>query len=515
MNNKINYSVINDGDLESGIKDDFQTLIIPAAKYLSDKEINSVKEFVKKGGSVLLTWQSGVNNELGIYRGWQDWKGLYSINGISEIDTNQIINTCLIKSSNQISAGIPAGSKISFQIKNNPVQFTFGKNIFSPILDHSKNSTGETSSIVYGNAGGGKFIWFGFDILSAAGNKDQIQNFNRMIINSLNWLNNEPVLWLNTWPQNKSNAVVIGYDVDFTGTSLQNFINVLNNENVKAQFFIPLNIKNIDTLTYLKNYGDITFFEDNYYEWRNISPKVDDLKYLESGIEEITGNKINSFRIPAPSFNAENLKALANSGFTTVNSTINHSYYLPWFDRKNDSMLIIPNTGLDDYDFKSETKNLTSDELAEKYYQNYTLIAGTGGFYILNYHNVYRCSPGEINAVGTFINKLKNDAWVTTFDGLYNWWEVKTNLTAGIKANEKEKNVYDVTLKNNSTLNGKDIELTFALGTLNKNSKIKITEGAKEINFSFNPQRKEVSIYINSLPANETKHIKIEIGNFS
>ena len=513
INNKIKYDVIQDGDLESGIEGDYQTLIVPAAKYLSDKEINSIKDFFNAGGSVLLTWQAGLYNEIGNYRGWGNLKSLLDINDISEMETDRALISCLIKAGNPLTTNTAAGSGIVFQTQNKPLQFTIDGHVKSPVIKNQLNSSSAVSEIAFGNSGKGKFVWFGFDILSVTGDKYQLQNFNEMVINSVNWLNNKPIIWINTWPENKSNAVVIGYDVDLYGNSLPDFIKILKDENARAQFFVPLNIANIDTITYLNKYGGISFFENNNYEWRNLSTKVENLQSLRSGVEEITGAGINSFRIPSSTFNETNLKALSNSGFTIVNCSLTNSNYLPWFDPKNKNLLIVPNTGSDDFYFSKNFKITKVEDLTDKYYEGYSKIAETGGLYVFNYHNVYKCMPGNLNAVGKFIQKLHQRAWITTFNELHYWWKLRSDLSVSIKKNESEDNSYNITLSNNSTLNGNKIELSLILGDLSATPIIKISEGTEKLNFVFNAKSNKVIIYINHISSGETKHLTLEIEN--
>ena len=70
QNPPIPFEDIRDDQLESGDLDDFQVLVLPSSRALSDLQIKRVQEFMQRGGSVLATWTSGVYREDGTWRGW-------------------------------------------------------------------------------------------------------------------------------------------------------------------------------------------------------------------------------------------------------------------------------------------------------------------------------------------------------------------------------------------------------------------------------------------------------------
>lgn len=67
----IPFEDIRDDQLEAGDLDDFQVLILPSTRALSDLQIQRIQEFMQKGGSVLATWTTGVYREDGSWRGWE------------------------------------------------------------------------------------------------------------------------------------------------------------------------------------------------------------------------------------------------------------------------------------------------------------------------------------------------------------------------------------------------------------------------------------------------------------
>ena len=69
IQNKINYAVITDDDLESGLSDDYSVLVLPNSIVLSDAELNNVKLFLSDGNSVFANKIVGEKDENGKDRG--------------------------------------------------------------------------------------------------------------------------------------------------------------------------------------------------------------------------------------------------------------------------------------------------------------------------------------------------------------------------------------------------------------------------------------------------------------
>jgi len=69
-NRGIPFEDISDQDLEAGRLNDFQVLVLPSTRALSDLQIRRIQEFMEDGGSVLATWQPGIYKEDGTWRGW-------------------------------------------------------------------------------------------------------------------------------------------------------------------------------------------------------------------------------------------------------------------------------------------------------------------------------------------------------------------------------------------------------------------------------------------------------------
>jgi Beta-galactosidase trimerisation domain len=519
MNNNIYYDVIDDGRLEDGISGDYQTLIIPASEYLSDESINSLKGFLNNGGSVLLTWQSGFYNEKGMQRGEEYFKNLLGILSVDRIPDSVLNFSNIIIGNTPFSIGINAGSRMQV-INNKSLVFTSVSDNYAANTIFSNISREQSSTnILFGNIGKGKFIWFGSDINSFSSGLNKSSIASSLIINSINWLDNKSVVWIDPWPAGKKSAVVLGYTVESGYNDLHNFLDILKADSIKAEFFIPTNIKYLDTLSTLKNYGDLCLNVDDDYEWRNFANKSEDLQYLKSGLEEISGAKIVSFSLLPEAYNELNVSVLEKNDLTAINSTLPYTDEMPWIYEKGKNVVIIPNIGIDDFDFirkfgvtLSTNGDLRTKKFEEQIINDYRRTYANGSVYVLNYHDLFKCENDNLYPLRKFISEInKDDTWITTFDKIQNWWALKENLIVNVR--KENQNNFLITLENNSNLSSDNIVLSFFRSEIISPKNLLVTEGNNNLNFSYDPSTKIINIFVDRINGKETKYINVNINN--
>ncbi|MFT5142708.1 MAG: hypothetical protein ACI80V_000517 [Rhodothermales bacterium] len=76
---QISFRDISDRDLESGDLSDYDVLVLPSVRAMSDEQITAVKKFMDEGGSVLATWTPGVYRPDGSWRGWSFVEDVFGV----------------------------------------------------------------------------------------------------------------------------------------------------------------------------------------------------------------------------------------------------------------------------------------------------------------------------------------------------------------------------------------------------------------------------------------------------
>ncbi len=79
------YVQIDDDQLERGDLAGYDLLILPSALALSDRQIEMIKEFMERGGSIWASWQPGIYDEKGAWRGWTFAEDVFDVTYIGEV----------------------------------------------------------------------------------------------------------------------------------------------------------------------------------------------------------------------------------------------------------------------------------------------------------------------------------------------------------------------------------------------------------------------------------------------
>jgi hypothetical protein len=83
--NVVGYTQIGDAELEEGDIAGFDLLILPSTLALSDRQIEVVKGYMDQGGSVWASWQPGIFDEEGGWRGWTFVEEAFGVTYMSEV----------------------------------------------------------------------------------------------------------------------------------------------------------------------------------------------------------------------------------------------------------------------------------------------------------------------------------------------------------------------------------------------------------------------------------------------
>jgi hypothetical protein len=81
------YTRIDDGMLEANqLASSYDVLILPASLVLSDRQVEQVQTFMRRGGSVYASWKTGYDRPDGSIRGWGAIESLFGVAFVEEVD---------------------------------------------------------------------------------------------------------------------------------------------------------------------------------------------------------------------------------------------------------------------------------------------------------------------------------------------------------------------------------------------------------------------------------------------
>ncbi len=256
IQNKINYSVITDEDLESGLSDDYSVLVLPNSIVLSDAELNNVKLFLREGNSVFANKLVGEKDQNGKVRGSQILNTLFGLSYQGIINKSELSKIHSIIGNTPLSINIPSGFRLRVNASKLPDKAKVNS-IYTHALGYWYNDDfpyaglpedSLTTAIAYGNKDKGRFVWIGFDFTEVVGSKIHQDALNNLLVNSISWLQGKNSIWIETWPHGKNSAVIVSCDVEFEFDNINNAIKILNQENIEGQYYILTDVMTTDAI---------------------------------------------------------------------------------------------------------------------------------------------------------------------------------------------------------------------------------------------------------------------------
>ena len=119
-NNNLEYDVIPDKIIEDGKISNYQLIILPGSKSLSDKEIVQLKKYLEMGGSVYATSGTASFSNDGKWRGWQFFSEVFGCKFTREIDRSEITRIHTLRGNLPLTAGIPTGYPLKVATWDHP-----------------------------------------------------------------------------------------------------------------------------------------------------------------------------------------------------------------------------------------------------------------------------------------------------------------------------------------------------------------------------------------------------------
>lgn len=454
--NKIKPERIDDKDLENGKFKKYQLIIMPGAKALSDNELLELRKYIEDGGSILTTGSFGTLNEKKEWRGWDFVMTVFGSNFTHEITPQKARSKYhTLRGNTPLTAGIPAGYPLKLTTVDNPICLE----VMEPRVNQAstwynfryeeglvEEGIKKNAGIIYGTYGKGRFVWYGFEITNIVGENEDYGYFEKLITNSLNWLNYKPITYVVDWPQSYKAAGIFIIKLD---DSLNNFYNIYNF--CKTNNFTPTFLAEKQTIIKyskeilpLLKIGNLVPIVDVGYQYDNTTKKYSpyDYKTQYNAIKDIKdfiknkyGIEIYGISVKQGKFDMNTLKALndADLKYLLTDSLTDRSLPYAVFFKKN-PIIVFTKTARDDIEI------IKNYNLSEPEFQLYTYeedvdrILFEGGVFLLKNNTSLQLKNEYYSVIPQLYEYMKrNNYWLTNLSQLYNWWYIRTHLGSRVE----------------------------------------------------------------------------------
>jgi len=521
-----NYEIIADSTIELGLAKNYDLLVLPGSKSLSDKEIMEIKKYLENGGSVFATSGIASYSDDGKWRGWDFFSEIFGLKFTKEIKNDSFTKIHTLRGGLPLTAGIPTGFPLNVATWDLPIavevmdprttqaSFWYNYKLEDGLV---RENIKKTAGIVYGNYGKGRFVWMGFEINSIIGAQEDYIYFDKLFTNSIKWLIYRPIAFVKEWPAGYDAAAMLAPTINKNPHNIENLENILESENVKASFFVSTKVanENKNLIKSLTNYGNIAPLVDIGY-LNSINDTVNILndyntqsqQFLtaKKNLENLTGTQLFGSYPLYGLYDQNTLKALIKNGYKYVvtdsltNSSVPQSVVLG-----DSQILSMTKTARDDYEV---IRDFGLKDLPFQFYtyqEDIDRILFEGGMYLFKMHTEYQCTKENISVVKDIIKELKRkNFWIATGNDIAKWYAMKGKVE--IKTDKRGPNRITLTISNP----GKEIVNNMVI-QLNLNNRAKgislSTEiiGTKKATYDFDKKGHIVYVYINDLRPGESR----------
>jgi peptidoglycan/xylan/chitin deacetylase (PgdA/CDA1 family) len=523
---KYKYDIIDDHDIEKGKLFNYELLIIPGTKSLSDKEIVQIKEFVNDGGSIFASGGIASFSEIGKWRGWEFLSEVFGVKFTKEMNDSDYTKIHTLRGGLSLTANIPSGYPLKIATWDRPIavevldprtiQASFWYN-YRLEGGLTREEIKKTAGIVYGNYGSGRFVWLGFDINSVVGIQEDYIYFDRFFQNCMHWLTYMPIAYIKNWPGDYDAAAVITLVLSNDIQNVDNLLPILSGEKVKAAFFINAStaIQNENLVRSLTKYGEIGAISDiGYLESTDDTLNhLDDpvtqfqkIQYAKNTIESISKSKVNGFLPYYGLFDNNTLRALINTKYNYIFTDSLTDRSVPRTIVLGDNRVsILTKTARDDYEVIRDYNLTNTDFQFYTYQEDVDRILFEKGMYVFKIHTPFQCKPGYVGVIDSVIKDLKRkNFWIATPSEIQQWYSSRDRLEIRTEKRGDSRAAVNISNPGNFTVNNLVIEVDLNNRAKNISLETEII-GTKEASFRHQNGSNKVYLYINNLKAGESR----------
>ena len=444
------YVELSDEDLERGKHFNYDLLVLPGAKSLSDREIIQIKKYLDAGGSIFATSGIATFSDDGKWRGWNFFSEIFGVQYTKEYGAKDKTKIHTLRGGLPLTANIPAGYPLKIVTGDHPIavqvldprtkQVSFWYNYRLEeglVREEIKKSAG----IVYGTYGKGRFVWMGFEINSVVGVRDDYVYFEKLFNNSTNWLLKKSIAYVKDWPSGFAAAAIIAPSVSGNPNNIKNLFPILTGEKLKATFFIEPSValKSPDIVEYMSKFGEIGSLLDigylssvndtinKLYDYPVQLKKLKDAKLL---LEKLVRKPVQGFLPYYGLFDDNTIRAVVDAGYDYfVTDSLTDRSVPRTLIRGEKRISVITKSSKDDYEI------IRDFGLNQKQFQFYTYqedidrVLFEGGLYVFKLHPGYQCTLENIDVVSRMIEEMKEKKfWISTAENITRWFRKKDYL---------------------------------------------------------------------------------------
>jgi hypothetical protein len=309
----------------------------------------------------------------------------------------------------------------------------------------------------------GKVLWFGFQLSQISLEEKNKLFFDQIILNGINWLAGNPMVWVNGFPEFNTSATIFSSWVENLNSTLNKTVPIFKEEKIPVNFFISASEinKSFDKIHKLSSAGSINLLFDEFNYLNSDSSQIEFVLEETSQILRSSSRQghfgvqhINSINM---NYNKWKLKKYFDF---ILNSEL--KFYYPKSKEKLISFPGITHNFVNKPGDLIESDILNNLQIVNDFYENSSKTGGVVSHIImensgLNFNNLVK------KTLKSIINFAKvNNSYITTYPELINWLKIKKNIDADL-IDVKDEAMFKVNIKNIGNVIAEQIGLNISV----------------------------------------------------
>ena len=427
-------------------------LLLPSAIALTDRERRAVIDFRGKGGGVLSTWMTGVQNEAGESRGYGFMQDALGVKVVGNTEAQANDNWLMPHGDNPVTHSLPAGVRIWTErvkpwyplrlVGAHPAAnvMNWGRTVVPEqasttiTFDERIQQTGRLSrSVVFGYP---ERLWVSADpkMLEAIAH------------NSLMWLLRQPDVYVTAWPHPYASAFVLAVDSgDPVAEADLNFARQFEDVGGRATYYVLSEFAKESAVILKKIHArghEVAFLGDRFqaFKGQSTDEQAKRLVTMQSELKaaglDISVNA--GFHAPMEQYDKTTEKLLKERSFGHYISPMEASEArLPFFAKESTgaeksarTLVVLPRTlgGPDDED-------RDADNGMKEFFNELDLADQMAGLAVVRITSQSSLDKAQLGEFFGHLKALNNRMWMPTGGQVAEWWRERDRVSASLESN--------------------------------------------------------------------------------
>ena len=302
---RVPFRIIDERDINGGIDNDFEVVIMPATEALSSRQKRRVRSYVNKGGGLIASGRFGFFDEEGNTDEGSFFSDVFGAELVTDVRSQPYGFLQSLDGNTPLANGIPMGYHLNVAAQQ-PLSVARAREgqaagRFITYDPRHQTDFDSLTTVVYNEYGKGRAVWMRFNPQDVSREREQQENYQRLIVNSMGMLARTTSISFAPWPDARPAAFSVaamaaaGFDPLTYMDGLEHFLDILELHQIPGSFYLASSEVHHfqDLMVRMNQLGEIGLTAENDYVLYGQPMEVQRDRILTArqqlGVQEIHG----------------------------------------------------------------------------------------------------------------------------------------------------------------------------------------------------------------------------------